>query len=177
MLVLVMVMMFVFILIMIVMLVFLVFVLIVSLCPACRTCSFFKVIKICIENVANAYLTVVSLNNFSLWLKSSDHSLNSAELLLIYHINFVENDSRTELNLLNNKAFNVFFVNIVFKKIVAAAKLCSHSECVNNSYNVVKTADSRSAFLFVTLKYSNRLCNREWLADTACLNENIIKFT
>ena len=124
------------------------------LCPACGSCCFFKVICTCVENIGNSYLAEAYLNNSCLGLEDFNHSLNSAKLLGCYLVHLVDDNCGAELDLLDKKIFDILFVNVFLKKIVAAAKFGSHSQRINNGNDVVKTADRR--ILLVSLAFKDR---------------------
>lgn len=147
----------------------------VSLCPACGSNSFFKIIGLCVEDIGNSNFAVVGFDYLSLRLKRPYHSLDSAKLVGSYLVYLVEDNSRAEFYLLNEKVRNVLFADVISEKIITAAEFARHSECINNRNYVVKTADSRVTLVYLALKNRNGLCDRERLTNTACLDKNIVE--
>ena len=115
-------------------------------------------------------------DKLSLRLESADYLFNLLELVLAYEVNLIYDNRVTELNLLDDEVLDVLLVDIVGKQSSAAAELGGQPRRVNNGNDVVKTAKLGDFGVVVgAVEHSDCLCNRNRLADSRCLDEDIIK--
>ena len=144
--------------------------------PSSRCGHGFPVKLTCVDNLVEVYVTVVALEDFSLWLYGFDDVLQLVEVFGFHLSSLVEQDDVAELYLLDDERRQIFLVDVVLHQVVAACKLVFHSQSVHNGNDAVES--QHSVLDVLRTESRNRadgLCDRRRLADAACLNDNVVE--
>ena len=144
--------------------------------PSCRCGHGFPVKLTCVDNLVEVYVTVVALEDFSLWLYGFDDVLQLVEVFGFHLSSLVEQDDVAELYLLDDERRQIFLVDVVLHQVVAACKLVFHSQSVHNGNDAVES--QHSVLDVLRTESRNRadgLCDRRRLANAACLNDDVVE--
>ena len=91
-----------------------------------------------IQQLFDIYFGVVTLDNLCLSLYLAYDFLDFVKRFRRNFGRFVEEYYVAELNLLNDKVFNIFLVKILALQTFTASELVCHTECVNHCHDAVQ---------------------------------------
>ena len=111
---------------------------------------------------------MVCLDNLHAGVEGFNHLADFLELILSDQILLIDDKCGTELNLLNQKRFNILFAAVFLQQHVSACKLIHQTGSVNNTDHIVQDS------VFYHKKF---LCNRHGLAHTGSLNQKIVELS
>ena len=74
------------------------------------------------DNLLQVYIGIVTFYDFGAGLQGADDVLDAFQFFRLYLVGLVQQDDVTELNLLDDKAFDILFVNALAGQTVAASK-------------------------------------------------------
>ena len=129
-----------------------------------------------IQETLDIHICVITLDNLRLKLNLTDNPLHLLQRLRLHIRHLVKQNHIAELNLLNDKVFDIFFLKILPLEILSAAELVHHSESIHDSDDAVK---SRRSELRInpadSLHRRDCLGDRLRLTDTAGLDDDVVE--
>ena len=121
-------------------------------------------------------IAIVAFNNICLGLDGTDDAVHLSQLVLRYFGGFVQQDDVAELNLLDDQILNILLIDVLTQQIVTATELVTHTQGIDYRHDTVKL---QIAILHVFRSeggnVNNGLCDGSWLANTAGLDDDIVK--
>ena len=149
-----------------------------SLYPSGRGGHLLKIEETRIKEVIEIHIAVIAFYDAGVRLQILYDSTDATKLLFGHIAGLIEKYQVTELYLLNHEVFNILLVNRGFQQVVAAVEFILHTQGIYNCGNAVEL---RHTAFCVLRSHSGdgtyRLSNGGWLADAACLDDDIIKLS
>ena len=137
---------------------------------------FLKIKTSCIQNIGDSDLGIISLDNDSVCLQTSDNRLELTQLILIDRVHLIHENCVAELKLLDKKILDILFLIRILEKTASVFKLIMHAGTVNHRNNIVE--DHRhTVFGAFLADIRDRLSNRNRLTDTGSFNNNVVIFS
>ena len=129
-----------------------------------------------IDDEVEVYISIVALKDFCLRLDGADNLLQMLQLLRLYFCRLVQQDDVAELHLLDNERCQVFLIDILLHQVGTVGKFIFHAEGIYHGNDAVEAQDAVLDVLR-TERWdgADGLGDRSWLADTACLNYDIVE--
>ena len=128
------------------------------------------------KNLLEGHVAVVAIYNLSLRLEFTDYPANLLEILGTDLRSLVKKHYITELNLLDHKAFDIFFADTGFGEVASGVEFITHAKGIYDCNDTVKPCISVFDELRPHLgNRTNSLRNRLGLADTTGLNHDIVE--
>ena len=106
--------------------------------PACSGFSLPEVKHISIKEFLDIYLGVVTLYDLGLGLNLTDNLLDFLEGFRLDLGHLVQEDDVAELNLLDDKVFDILVPEVLALKAFTASELVSQPQCIYNCDQTVK---------------------------------------
>ena len=141
--------------------------------PAGRFHGLLKIETSCIEDIGDFDLCVVGFNDLSACLQAADDLFQKTELLRRDHVHFIEEDGVAELELLDEKILDIFFLDGILGQASAVLKFVVHARAVDDSDDVVKF-HRKTCVGALLADVGDGLGDRDRLADAGGFNNDIV---
>ena len=100
--------------------------------PTRRKYSLAEIKAFAVHNALNIDIAEIGLNNLGVRLQCAYNDLQFSQFFRRDKADFVKKNDVAELNLLDNKVFNIFLVNILLNEFASASEFLSHTEGVDH---------------------------------------------
>ena len=141
--------------------------------PAGRFHGLLKIETSCIEDIGDFDLGVVGFNDLGACLQAADDLFQKTELLRCDHVHFIEEDGVAELELLDEKILDIFFLDGILGQASAVLKFVVHARAVDDSDDVVKF-HRKTCVGALLADVGDGLGDRDRLTDTGSLDDDVI---
>ena len=106
--------------------------------PACSGLGLTEVKSIGIQQLLYIDIGIIALDNLRLGLDFTDNLLDLGKCLGLDFGSLVQKNDVAELNLLNDKVFNVFITQVLAFQLFSATEFVRHPQCVHDGDNAVQ---------------------------------------
>ena len=106
--------------------------------PACPGLGLTEVKSIGIQQLLYIDIGIITLDNLRLGLDFTDNLLDLCKRLGLDFGSLVQKNDVAELNLLNDKVFNVFFTQVLAFQLFSATEFVRHPQCIHDGDNAVQ---------------------------------------
>ena len=106
--------------------------------PACPGLCLTEVKSIGIQQLLYIDIGIIALDNLRLGLDFTNNLLYLGKRLGLDFGSLVQKNDVAELNLLNDKVFNVFFTQVLAFQLFSATEFVRHPQCIHDGDNAVQ---------------------------------------
>ena len=135
-----------------------------------------KVEEVGLDDFVEVNVTVVTVDDFCLWLYGSDNLADASEFIGFHLAGFVEKDDVAELNLLYDEVFNIVFFDILSGKLESSFEFVFHAEGIDDGDDAVEAGYADVGHLGCHRGYgADGLCDRCRFTDAAGFNDDVVE--
>ena len=133
-----------------------------------------KIEAVRVEKLAHGNVAARRLHDDRFFLQTVNDCLQLAHLLGRYLVGLVQNERRAELDLLDEQAFDIVFVDILLQKIASAIELVVHARAVHDSDDVVQIERSVALVFRLVAEVGDDIRDGDGLTDARCLDDDVV---
>ena len=117
----------------------------------------------------------MSLDDYGVLLQTAHDSLELGNLLRAHGIGLVEDQRGAEFNLLDEQALDVVLVDILCQQVATAVELVVHAGTIDHGHDVVECELGLAAHLGLVAEARDGVGDGDRLANTRCLDDDVIE--